>query len=132
MRMVFVAGPYRGASDAEVAENVRRACAVAAHATRCGLLAFSPHAHGFCGVHGDPSGTDTATEEVAIRCGRAWAAHVGTVYGRVWIIERDDHTLSAGTAGELGAFMTSNGDARHVVRHTWPEWEEIICSGVKP
>ena len=44
MRLVFIAGPYRGASAWEIEQNVRRAEALALEVWRLGAVAVCPHA----------------------------------------------------------------------------------------
>lgn len=45
MRVVFVAGPYRGATAWEVAENVRAAERVGFNVASCGAMPLIPHAN---------------------------------------------------------------------------------------
>ena len=45
MRVVYVAGPFRGANSWDMEQNIRRAEELAMEVWRIGLVAFCPHAN---------------------------------------------------------------------------------------
>lgn len=45
MKVVYIAGPYRGATAWEVAENIRAAERVGIVVARCGMMPLIPHAN---------------------------------------------------------------------------------------
>lgn len=123
-RPVYIAGPYRG----DVVVNVQRAAELGRHAVDQGLAPYVPHVHGFLGVLGAGTGGDDArTEGRAISCCLSIVHLFGGAEPSdplapwLWVIARDDGTLSAGTLRELEEW-----DGIDPVIRTWAEWQAAM------
>lgn len=112
MVMIYIAGPYRAPTELEVERNVRRAVALGQYAARRGYTPIVPHAMGRMGVYGPDD--VPSTHELAIRCGTAVAREVTAL----WAIQRDDGTLSEGTALEVEAAQRR----ARIRQQTWDRW----------
>jgi hypothetical protein len=129
-RVVYVAGPYAAATPAEVAVNVDRAIAVGRLAVLRRRAPIVPHAQGWLGVFGAADESEPGVRQAALRSAAAVARTVGEVLGEFWAIEREDGTLSDGTAHELEAYVRgaeSFGVSHRraldgVIRRAWWRW----------
>ncbi len=122
-RLVYIAGPFAG----DTAENTRRAVAISRYATIQGLSPICVHPGILAGAYGD----DAVPEERE----RGLAAVVSIVRevakagGTLWVLLRDDRSMSAGTRREWDAFADAGG--RAVVSWTWSHWcESMRAAGV--
>lgn len=128
MTPVYVAGPYAAPTPDLILQNVVRASIVGWLAVDRGLAPVVPHLLGWGGLYGDPNEGDSRTRELALRCSRTLAYSVGVRCGEIWVIERDDGTLSSGTEAELEEFGEGFRDAGGVGisgcirRETWDVW----------
>lgn len=123
--IVYIAGPYMAPSAPEIRANVARAVALGHAAVKLGLVPIIPHAHGYLGVFGDPHEADgLRTRERALRVAVHTVKAVRRVDGALWIIERDDHSLSSGTQMELDAFMAPSAapGMSALLRFNWNGW----------
>lgn len=112
---VYIAGPYRSVQPFGVDDNVSRARDLAAFAVRKGFTPFVPHVLGFRGVYGPGDTT-------ALDCCLSMVHAFGDVEGaQMWVIARDDGSLSEGTALEVEAW-----DGAEPVVRTWSEWATEI------
>ncbi len=93
MKLVFVAGPYRAASEWEVEQNVRRAEALALQLWQLNLAVICPHKNTarYGGALPDQVWLDGALE-MAQRCDA--------------VVCVDGWETSAGARGEVGAAQT--------------------------
>lgn len=122
-RLIYVAGPYGASTSEEIERNVYRACALGRLVTATGCVPVVPHAAGFLGCHGDPHEQDGGqTREVALACGVALASVVGRQGGNLWVLLRDDKSMSEGTKSEADAFASTLGRGV-VLRDTWAGWK---------
>lgn len=116
--LVYIAGPYAG----DVDENVRRAVELGRFAVRIGLDPIVPHVLGAAGIYGAPHEDDDGTcRKAALECGVATAAFIGAGGGVLWIILRDDYSMSDGTQNEEWAYK-----GKYHVRATWDAWIKIM------
>jgi hypothetical protein len=83
MKMVFVAGPYRGANEWEVTQNIRRAEALALELWRVGLAVICPHKNTayFGGADRDDiwlaGGLEMVRRSDAVVCTPDWEKSIG-------------------------------------------------------
>lgn len=94
MRVVYIAGPFRGKTTWDVAQNVRRAEALGLEVARLGAMPLIPHAntHLFDGQQTDQFWID-GTLELLKRCDA--------------LITTDDWERSSGARGEV-AYALAN------------------------
>lgn len=124
--LVYVAGPYAAPTPEGIEQNVRRAVAVGAYATRLGYAPIVPHAAGFAGVYGDPHEGDGPTGETrrrSIEIGCAHARFVSAQGGELWIIQRDDGTMSSGVQAEFDAWCETAHLHKRVASAPWAAWQ---------
>lgn len=112
-RVLYIAGPYAGATTEEIRRNVARALALGRLASDEGYAPIVPHAAGWLGVFGAPlEDDDGQCREAAIEVGCAMARSCGC-----WVIARDDGAWSDGTRAE-----TSGAGVAIDRAGTWAEW----------
>lgn len=114
----YIAGPYAGPTPEAVAENVRRAAALARWATEAGYAPECVHASIAAGCYGDDQ--DPKDRERGLRICEARVRMTATAGGALLIILRDDRTPSSGTARELTAFQNAGGV--ECIARTWAQW----------
>lgn len=105
-RLVYIAGPFSAPSPDETAQNVERARLLGILAAKLRLAPIVPHLHGAAGLYGTEhdDGQGSATRTKALACSTATAWMVGNCCGHLWVILRDDRSLSAGCQAELEAW----------------------------
>lgn len=105
-RHVFIAGPYSAPSPEETAQNVERSRLLGVLAVRLRCSPIVPHLHGAADLYGTEhdDGQGSATRDAALACSTATAWMVGEARGHLWVILRDDRSLSAGCQAELEAW----------------------------
>ena len=133
---VYIAAPFAGPDEDAVAKNVHRAVGLARLATESGYAPLVIHP----AIHAGCYGNDDSPEDRA-RGLRIAVELVGLVatnpYGRLWVLARDDGSLSSGCAIELEHFVrvrTISSNAAPVQDHgafqnnveirTWEEWQQ--------
>lgn len=122
--LLYVAGPYAGSTPEAIAENVRRATEVAKLAALRGFAPIVPHLHGHAGVHGSPDESCGKSRGVALECAVAQVAACRYLF----VILRDDGTLSPGTALEYDAWLEANSSRMSVLTClTWFDWQQRIA-----
>lgn len=96
-----------------------RAVALARMASRAGYLPVVPHLPGFHGIYGDSS--DSAeSRQTALAAGLALLDMVKAAGGELWVIKRDDGTLSAGCRLELDRWLLAPAGVFRARR--WELW----------
>lgn len=137
---VYIAAPFAAATPEARAKNVRRACVLAAYAVRRGLAPVVVHPLVELGIFGRDDAPEERERGLAAACALAEMVgrHAG---GCLWVLTRDDGTLSPGTEREDAAWrrgfeatLASYGAERRsvVVRATWAEWDRAIERGEMP
>lgn len=129
VRAVYIAGPYKAATPEEIERNVRRACAVGFFAaTVHGLSPTVPHAESWLGVLGSPLEADgELTRSRALRVTTAKAAQIGRAGGDLWVIAREDGTLSEGTQLDLEAFRSQGvTSSQSILVKPWSGWARTL------
>lgn len=120
-QLVYIVGPYAAEAPEGIEQNVSRALALAKHAAERGLCPIIPHLTGRAGVYGHEFESDDGTSRrVALECGAAMATWVGRVGGTLWVILRNDGTMSPGTQVEYDAYRAVGGTA--IVSANWLSW----------
>lgn len=136
MKLCYIAGPYGASTLAEIDHNVARAVALAAYAASCGLAPMITHPLGRVGTFGDPAEAEDgeAVRKRALAYGVHLAELTARDYGFLWVIARDDGTLSAGTQAERDAFLavSPSGGASHVAEGTWANWVRFTAARAEP
>jgi hypothetical protein len=117
----YIAGSFAGPNDAAVLRNVARALGVGWLATERGFAPLVPHAAGWLGVHGGKD-EDPGVRTAALTCGVSIARAVAAVGGHMWIVLRDDGTMSDGTALEHDCFRAHGGTDLRLIARRWDEW----------
>ena len=115
--LVYIAGPYAGLIDT----NVARASELSRYAVAQGLIPLCLHGSIQAGAYGD----DDHPEERARGLERACsvASLVARSSGRIWVITRDDGSLSDGTERELESWLRATREAfRPPAVRTWSQW----------
>lgn len=127
-KLIYIAGPYAGATSGVVWTNVERAVRLGRAFARLGHTPIVPHTMGCEGVYGfdvmDDGGAST-TRETALRCGVEMARFVARAGGVFAGITKPDGTLSAGTEAERAAFVDEAAevpDARVFIQ-SWDDWQ---------
>lgn len=121
--LLFVCAPYASFGGIDIPENVRRAAALGSYAASLGFSPVVPHTHGFLGVYGSPSEKDETTRATALSCGVALARAIGSNRGRIWVIAREDGSLSEGCREEVYAFSESSGmTVDDISIRRWSSW----------
>ncbi len=113
---VYIAGPYAAATPEERAENVRRIGAVSRWAVENGYAPVSVHAAIEAGHLGEDD--DPVARERGIEVSLALVDMVAHSHGELFVIERDDKTLSTGSEREVRRFGRPP-----TIRGTWANWE---------
>jgi hypothetical protein len=135
--LIYVAGSYAASTPEAIELNVRRACMLGRLVAHTGATPVVPHAMGFLGCYGDPTeGANDGCRERAIRCGISLAQAVIASGGKMWVIAKDDGTMSDGTRKELKAVvgqvtgeMPENGPRIRI--ENWAGWvREAQLQGV--
>jgi hypothetical protein len=121
--LLFVAGPYAAETHEETLWNVERAKALGTAAIERGFTAVVPHLSGAAGLFGSPrdDGSAGPQRDFAIAHSRALATAVGAAGGDLWVLRRDDRSISSGSSQEFTAWLraTVGGELRTM---TWDEW----------
>jgi hypothetical protein len=128
--IVYVAGPYAGDSLEVIERNVGRAVAVGFLAVQRGLCPVVPHTMGWLHVHGAHDESVPGVREAAIQCGVSLAYATAKVGGILWVVSRDDGSLSAGTQLEVDCYR-AHGGVTAVIR-TWDQWVREGASYRRP
>lgn len=121
-RFVYIAAPYRAATSAERAENVRRAGVLSRLALH---LKFAPVCV-LAAVEAGHFGRDGVPEdrEEGLNAATALCRMVAKQRGQLWIIMRDDGTLSEGCRREEVAYNCAVArEAQWVLVKTWAAWD---------
>ena len=120
--VVYIAGPFAG----DVVNNTKRANHVGNIAHTIGLGSIVPHPM----ILGEVYGKDEIPEQREDGC-ISTLSIVGQIArlesSQIWIIEKEDRTLSLGTKNELELWLAIREDLRypfHVFRKTYKEWIE--------
>lgn len=121
---IYVAGPFAAQEHplpVPVGLHVTRAAAVASWATRMGYAPLVVHPAIAAGAYGDDDDPDDRRMGLAatVELVRLVASHPA---GELWLITRDDGTLSSGTAGELRAWEQHR-------RLLWPQLASVVRIG---
>lgn len=128
-QLVYIAGPYKGKDRAEESGNVLRAAALSRLAIREGLSPIVVHPGIYLGAYGDDADDEQRAQglDVAAEIVRA----VAESGGAIWVIQRDDKTLSEGTEVEVSAYRRASRKISnrhplpsHVIERTWSQWVE--------
>ena len=120
--IVYIAGPYAG----DINENTKNAVRVGNLAHRHGLGSIVPHTMILKEVYGKdeiPKEREDGCISTLSIVGKI--AHIED--SQIWIIEREDRSLSIGTKNELDlwvAIRSSLGYPFHVFKKTFREWIE--------
>lgn len=102
--LVYIAGPFSGEQN----ENTRKAIEVGKLATRLGYAPFVPHTTILSGAYGDD--TIQKERENGIDITLSILANVcNSKNSELWIISREDSTLSIGTRLELKLWKEIRG-----------------------
>lgn len=120
---VYICAPYRG----DVAENRRRAIALTVLALHHGLAPICPHVHDAAYLlHPEP-------DRVALEAGLVQVATVARVGGRLWVLKRDDGTLSEGCAAEHARYFDAlRGFPGVGAIQTWAQWRPVFeAAGIR-
>lgn len=126
--LVYIAGPYAAPTPEERVENVRRIGVLSRLALGLGLAPVAVHVAVEAGHFGQDSNPMDRKRGLDAACSIAVA--VAQSGGDLWVLARDDGSLSSGCMAEHDAFQRT-ANAGPVVSRTWAEWREIIAS-VKP
>ncbi len=120
--IVYIAGPFAG----DVLENTNKAIKVGNLAHRTGLGSIVPHPMILSEVYGK----DEIPQEREDGC-ISTLSIVGQIAkiesSFIWIIEKEDKSLSLGTKNELDLWLAIRKDLGypyHVFRKTYKEWIE--------
>ena len=110
---VYVAAPFAG----DVAENVRRAAALSRLAVERGHAPICVHPAIAAGCYGDDAVPEERERGLQAVCRLvevvAWHG------GELWVLLRDDGTMSAGVTREVEAWLDAGGRPYAVVRWRW-------------
>lgn len=123
--LVYIAAPYAALPDSlrprkERRANTYRAAMLAQLATRLGWSPICVHPLIEAGVFGDDSNPVDRARGIAAVV--AQVELVAQARGHLWVLTRDDGTLSAGCRHELEAFMLAGGSNVDIA--TWAEWSQ--------
>lgn len=125
--IVYIAGPYMNTTKEGIRMNVRRALALGNAAAQLGFIPIVPHAHGYLGIYGDPhEEKGPETRETALRNGTYLARATKLADGMLWLLLRDDESISSGSQLELDAFGGYN--TVHVVQGTWENFRSYLAT----
>lgn len=120
--IVYIIAPFAACDGRTEQQNVIRAVALGSLALSRGCIPFVPHVAISCPALSLPDADRIAREtglDLVSALGRL-AEEAPDVLGHAWIIERDDGTLSPGSALEVerGRFK--------VQRRTWADWRPFF------
>jgi len=126
---VYIAGPFAAETHELRLENVRRACRLSRYAVRQGYAPIVVHA----GIELGAYGNDNVVPE-RIRGAAATCVLVEVVAacktGELWVIERDNGSLSTGTGREWDRWAITRDRygyrAWNTVRKPWSAWVETM------
>jgi len=121
-KTAYIAGPYAASTPAEIERNVLRAAALGRLATEIGYAALVPHAIGWMGVYGERHEGDVGVRDRALSSSLALVEAVGRTGGALFVLERDDGSLSSGTGLELERFLACTERAGLVFQNRWEDW----------
>lgn len=133
---VYIAGPFRADTLFDRALNVHRACLLSRFAVTRGLAPLCVHP----AILKDAYGDDNSPAERAAGREATLALVVMVAHheeGQLWIIEREDGSLSAGTLAEHDLFLRSLPDGvdptSWIRSQPWSKWkDEMARSGMRP
>lgn len=118
--VVYIAGPFAG----NILDNTTKAIHIGNIAHRIGLGSIVPHPM----ILGEVYGKDEIPEEREDGC-ISTLSIVGQIArlesSQIWVIEREDGSLSLGTSNELELWLAIRKDLRypfHVFRKTYKDW----------
>lgn len=110
MKLVYIAGPYRGPNSWAIEQNIRRAEDVAAQVWRAGLAALCPHANARHMLEGNVTDEHAlaGTMEMMRRCDAVvlipgWGTSAGTRMEREEAMRRGILVFDANRLGVEGA-----------------------------
>lgn len=139
--LVYLAGPYAAPTEEGVLDNIHRIRALAQLAVTLGMSPVAQHFTGGIGVFGSSidDGSPSVSRHNALLAGQAVAHAIGRTGGLLWVVTRDDGTLTEGTALEVAAWQTGALGVR--VQHnlgvqpahaadTWEGWLSFIGAWV--
>ena len=120
---IYIAGPYGDTDPAVRAEHIRRVAVLSSHLVREGYAPVSVHA----AIESGAFGNDFDPEERAM--GLQAATAIACQCDRMFVILRDDETMSDGTKREVDAYLEhATGD---VMPGTWAWWcEQVLMVSV--
>lgn len=127
-RLVYVSGPFAGKDKGEIRGNVWKAGQLSLIAIKAGYIPISYHSL----IHGGYLGRDDVLEERerGIKAMEDICRHVARVGGSIWVILRDDRTMSPGTQREFDAFSSAASrvvDPKFWCRmNTWAAWSQFM------
>lgn len=138
-RAVFIAAPFTGYSwvprdrpgmgrvtlDVSEELNLRRARALAALACREGLAPVVPALS--CDVFRLAFRDPVQAEKAALERGITLAATVAKAGGLLWLLFRDDGTISPGCRGEIDEFKRMSG-VSPVRQGRWDIWGQVFVT----
>jgi len=119
--LVYIAGPYGSPHEHERLANVGRACHLSLWASRAGYAPIVVHPAIHWGAYG--SDDNPADRERGLATVTAILRAAAQAGGHLWVILRDDGSMSSGTEREVLAWEeeTAGGDPRTLAL-TWPQW----------
>lgn len=119
--IVYIAGPYAGLVDT----NVARASELSRFAVSLGIVPLCLHGSIQAGAYGDDDHPEERERGLERACDVA--ALVARSGGQIWVITRDDGTLSSGTERELAAWLRATRDTFTPPSiKTWAQWLHIM------
>ena len=121
--LAYIAAPYANPSPAVRAWNVARACLLARLAVLTGWAPIVVHP-GIAGIYGEEE-----TEELralGLEVDIALLRHVRKSRGALWVLLRDDLTMSSGVAAERGAWLL--GRTPSGLQGWLPSTNEVVLS----
>jgi hypothetical protein len=121
-KTAYIAGPYAAETPLQIERNVMRSVALGRLATEIGYAALVPHAIGWMGVYGERHEGDVGVRDRALSSSLALVEAVGRSGGALFVLERDDGSLSTGTGLELERFLGCTDHAGPVFRNSWEDW----------
>lgn len=112
MTPIYIAAPYASTADHHTIDNIRRARALARHASALGYAPMVIHGEIAEGVYGNDNDPEEHARGIEAAC--AIAAAIGRAGGELWILVPPDGGVSSGCEREEQAFVaTGNTRVRY-------------------
>lgn len=128
-QLVYVCAPYRAETQEGILWNVARANALGALAVCRGFAPVIPHAHEAAYILAATAGGDA--NELALAGGLAQLKAVWLAGGHLWVLRRDDGTLSAGCQMEI-THWTWDGEPLPHTEMSWEAWGgHLVSEGLR-